>query len=140
MGIFGKIRDVVFGRKGGSDASSPPPPTIDTTQAPGATPPAPAPPPSATAASPAIDRSRVVDVENTLDSMPGADHLNWRTSIVDLMKLVGIDADFESRKLLAQELGRPDYSGSAEDNVWLHRKVMQGLASNGGKIPPEFLD
>lgn len=130
MSIFSKIRDAVFGRKPAADPT--PPPALDTTQAPGAPPP----PPSAKP----TPRSSVVDVENSLDSMPGAEHLNWRTSLVDLMKLVGIDSDYESRKALAHELGRADYSGSAEDNVWLHRKVMQGLASNGGKVPAEYLD
>ena len=82
----------------------------------------------------------MVDVENTLDNMPGADRLNWRTSIVDLMKLIGVDSDYDSRKALAQEMGRSDYSGTAEDNVWLHRQVMGELSRNGGKVPAEFLD
>ena len=82
----------------------------------------------------------MVDIESNLDNMPGADRLNWRTSIVDLMKLIGVDSDYESRKALAQELGRPEYSGSAEDNVWLHRRTMQELSKNGGTVPAEFLD
>ena len=86
------------------------------------------------------DRPHAIDIENHLDSIPGADHLNWRTSIVDLMKLVGIDSYYESRKLLAQELGRSDYTGSAEDNVWLHKQVMTGLASHGGKVPADLKD
>ena len=77
----------------------------------------------------------VVDIENNLDSMPGADRLNWRTSIVDLMKLLGIDSDYDSRKALAEEMGRTDYSGSAEDNVWLHKQVMEGLRTHGGNVP-----
>ena len=72
--------------------------------------------------------------------MPGADRLNWRTSIVDLMKLIGVDSDYEARKALAQEMGRTDYEGSAEDNVWLHRRVMQDLGRSGGKVPAEYLD
>ncbi len=79
-------------------------------------------------------------IEKQLDNMPGADTLNWRTSIVDLMKLIGVDSDYESRKALAVEMGREDYAGSAEDNIWLHRRVMNELAANGGKVPPEFLD
>jgi hypothetical protein len=136
MSIFGKIKDAIFGK---AHAAETPSPTIDSTQAPGTPPP--------TTADAGYGRSGsgsgsapVIDVENHLDSMPGADHLNWRTSIVDLMKLVGIDSDYESRKLLAQELGRSDYSGSAEDNVWLHKQVMNGLASHGGKVPAEFID
>ena len=72
--------------------------------------------------------------------MPGADRLNWRTSIVDLMKLLGIDSDYESRKTLAVEMGREDYAGTAEDNIWLHRRVMNELAANGGQVPAEFRD
>lgn len=52
--------------------------------------------------------------------MSGADGLNWQSSIVDLMKLVGIDSSYENRKALAQELGNTDHSGSAEDNIALH--------------------
>lgn len=127
MSIFGKIRDAIFGKDHPAPAPSP---TIDTTQAPGS----PAPEPSRTAA---VDQ---VDIINSLDSMPGADRLNWRTSIVDLMKLIGVDSDYDSRKALAQEMGRTDYSGTAEDNVWLHRQVMGELARNGGKVPAELLD
>lgn len=128
MSIFGKIKDAIFGSKARAEPT--PPPAVDTTKAPGQ----PAPEPSRTAT---ID---MVNVENNLDNMPGADRLNWRTSIVDLMKLIGVPSDYESREALAHELGRPDYSGSAEDNVWLHRKTMQELSRNGGKVPAEFLD
>lgn len=127
MSIFGKIKDAIFGK---AHAAPAPTPTIDTTQAPGS----PAPQPSEAAA------VTEIDVTNSLDSMPGADRLNWRTSIVDLMKLIGVDSDYDSRKALAQEMGRADYSGSAEDNVWLHRQVMGELSRNGGKVPAEFLD
>ncbi|GGD97828.1 hypothetical protein GCM10011515_16970 [Tsuneonella deserti] len=140
MSIFGKIRDAIFGK---AHATPAPAPAIDTTQAPGTHAADPAHAPGA----PVGGYGRggggsapVIDIENHLDSMPGADHLNWRTSIVDLMKLLGIDSDYESRKALAQEMGRADYSGSAEDNVWLHRQVMAGLSSHGGKVPAEFLD
>lgn len=130
MSIFSKIKDAIFGSQARAEPA--PSPAVDTTQSPGR--PAPDPEPSHSLA---IDR---VDVENSLDSMPGADRLNWRTSIVDLMKLIGVPSDFESRQALAQELGRAEYSGSAEDNVWLHKKTMQELARNGGKVPAEFLD
>jgi hypothetical protein len=135
MSIFGRIKDAIFGK---AHATAAPAPAIDSTQSPGT--PAPTP-----AADTSYGRSGggtppVIDVENHLDSMPGADHLNWRTSIVDLMKLVGIESDYESRKALAQEMGRSEYSGSAEDNVWLHKQVMAGLASHGGKVPAEFTD
>ena len=135
MSIFGKIKDAIFGK---AHATAAPEPTIDSTQSPGA-------PPHTPASTESFGRggggsAPVIDVENHLDAMPGADHLNWRTSIVDLMKLLGIDSDYEARKALAQEMGRTDYSGSAEDNVWLHRQVMNGLASHGGKVPAEFVD
>ena len=129
MSIFGKIKDAIFGK---AKAAPAPAPTVDTTQAPGTPPPAPEPSQAAAVSE--------VDVTETLDSMPGADNLNWRTSIVDLMKLVGLDSDYASRKELAQELGNTDYSGSAEDNILLHRQVMGELARNGGKVPAEFLD
>ncbi len=62
--------------------------------------------------------------------------LNWQTSIVDLLKLLGLDSSLDSRKQLAKELG---YSGDTNDsatmNVWLHKEVMQKLAANGGKVP-----
>ena len=71
--------------------------------------------------------------------MPGADKLNWRTSIVDLMKLIN-KSSFANRKELAGELSDTNYSGSAEENIWLHKKTLQELAKNGGKVPAEFLD
>ena len=133
MSIFGKIKDAIFGK---AHAAPAPAPTVDSTQAPGTAAPHPATAPGATP----TGGAPLIDVENHLDSMPGADHLNWRTSIVDLMKLLGIDSDYESRKALAQEMGRTDYSGDAEDNVWLHRQVMKGLSDNGGKVPAQFMD
>ncbi len=81
-----------------------------------------------------------VDVAARLDAKPGADKLNWRNSIVDLLKLLGIDSSFDHRKELATELGRSDYSGSADDNNWLHKRTMQELAKHGGKVPAEFMD
>ena len=81
-----------------------------------------------------------VDVASRLDSIPGSDKLNWRTSIVDLMKLVQIDASYGNRKELAQELGNSDYSGSAEDNILLHKQVMNKIAAAGGIVPAELKD
>jgi len=66
--------------------------------------------------------------------------LNWRSSIVDLMKLLDIDSSLENRRELARELG---YTGSAEDtatmNVWLHKRVMEELRKNGGKVPASLV-
>ena len=123
MSIFGKIRDAIFGKK---HAEATPTTTRGTQIGTGG---------AATA-----ERPPLIDVENHLDSLPGADRLNWRTSIVDLMKLLGIDSDYEARKALAVEMGRDDYSGTAEDNVWLHRRVMQDLGRSGGRVPAEYLD
>ena len=116
MSIFGKIKDAIFGKE----------PAEATART--------------TAGTQAASPGSVIDVENNLDSVQGADRLNWRTSIVDLMKLIGVDSDYEARKALAEEMGRSDYSGTAEDNVWLHRRVMQDLAKSGGKVPAEYLD
>lgn len=141
MGIFSSIKRAIFGEDAESRETAEAPPAATArpgTAAPRSVPPK-APPPTGTPTSHSVRVSQV-DVENSLDSMPGADRLNWRTSIVDLMKLIGVDSDFESRKALAHELGRADYSGDAEDNVWLHRKTMQELSRNGGKVPAEFLD
>ena len=121
MGIFSSIKNAIFGKK--EEKVEP----KATTPAPGTAPAQPA----------AISE---VDVAARLDAMEGADKLNWRTSIVDLMKLIGVDSSFANRKELAGELGDTDYSGSAEENIWLHKKTMQELAKNGGKVPAEFLD
>ena len=122
MSIFSAIKDAIFGHK-----------------AQAATPPADAPAIPMTDAAPAA-AAQPVDVAASLSNMPGADKLNWRTSVVDLMKLVGIDASFENRKALAHELGNADYAGSAEDNIDLQKKVMKALADNGGMVPAELLD
>jgi hypothetical protein len=67
------------------------------------------------------------------------EQLNWRTSIVDLMKLLGLDSSLSARKELASEL---HYTGNTEDsaamNIWLHKQVMQKLAANGGKVPDDL--
>ncbi len=121
MSIFSKIKDAIFGHK--AEAATPPvdAPAIPMTEA------------AATAPTP-------IDVAAALSAMPGAGELNWKSSVVDLMKLVGIDASYENRKSLAHELGNADYSGSAEDNIALQKQVMEALADNGGMVPAELLD
>lgn len=141
MGIFSSIKDAIFGKDEPAKTARP---AAQSGAQPG-TPPAGKPAPetgNAWADAPVVERQSVdtVDVENHLDSMPGADRLNWRTSIVDLLKLINVDSDYASRKALATELGRADYEGSAEDNVWLHKRTMRELAAHGGKVPPEYLD
>jgi len=82
-----------------------------------------------------------VDVEAILSGMPQSQTLNWRTSIVDLLKLLNLDSSLQSRKELAHELDyQGDTSDSASMNIWLHRQVMNKLAANGGKVPAELKD
>jgi len=83
-----------------------------------------------------------VDVERVLDDMAkgNSQKLDWRHSIVDLMKLVVIDSSLNARKTLAQELHYTgDTNDSAAMNIWLHKQVMQKLAENGGKVPPDLV-
>ena len=82
-----------------------------------------------------------VDVAEVLDGMAAkaGQPLNWKTSIVDLMKLVGMDSSITARKELAGELHYSgDTSDSAAMNMWLHKQVMQKLAENGGKLPDDL--
>ena len=83
-----------------------------------------------------------VDVEQVLNDMAtkNSQKLNWRTSIVDLMKLVGMDSSISARKELAKELNYTgDTNDSAAMNIWLHKQVMKKLAENGGKVPQDLL-
>jgi uncharacterized protein DUF3597 len=90
-------------------------------------------PPSAPPAQP-----QSVDVEAVLEALnaKSSQKLNWRSSIVDLMKLVGVDSSLQHRQQLATELGYTgDKNDSAAMNIWLHKAVMRKLAENGGKVP-----
>ena len=84
----------------------------------------------------------MVDVNAILNDLAkkNSEKLDWKKSIVDLMKLVGMDSSFTARKQLAAEL---HYSGDPNDsaamNIWLHKEVMKKLAENGGKVPQELL-
>jgi len=71
-----------------------------------------------------------------------AQKLNWKTSIVDLLKLLDIDSSLTARKELAVELGCPaeNMSDSARMNIWLHKAVLKKIADNGGNVPKELLD
>ena len=126
MSIFGKIMSAIFGH------------SASATPAGGAA--APAGGGGGTAA-PGAATAQSVDVAPILDKAVAAKHekLEWRTSIVDLMKALDIDSSLGARKELAKELG---YSGDTNDsasmNVWLHKQVMAKLAANGGKLPPEI--
>jgi len=105
---------------------------------------APAAPATAPAAAPAAAAPmQQVDVEQILNDMQksAGQQLNWRTSIVDLLKLLGLDSSLQSRKELAAELNYSgDTSDSAKMNIWLHRQVMNKLAANGGKVPADLRD
>ncbi len=96
------------------------------------------------APSPAPPRTAPVDIAAVLEQRAAANpqKLNWRTSIVDLMKLLDMDSSITARKALATELGCPaDLMGdSAKMNMWLHKTVLARVAANGGKVPAELLD
>lgn len=125
MSIFGRIMSAIFG---GSGATAAP--------APGSAPAA-----GGTAAATAPAPMSQVDVEAVLTKMAAAnkEKLDWRKSIVDLMKLLGLDSGLGPRKELAKELGYTgDMNDSAKMNIWLHKQVMQKLAANGGKVPDDL--
>ena len=130
MSIFGKIMGAIFGSK--VEAA---PAGGGSTAAPGSGSPA------APSGSPSAAPGQSVDVAAIVDQAVAAkkEKLEWRTSIVDLMKALDIDSSLSARKELAKELG---YSGDTNDsasmNVWLHKQVMAKLAANGGKLPPEI--
>jgi 3-oxoacyl-ACP reductase-like protein len=135
MGIFSKIKDAIFGKK----AEAAPPPVAKPAIAPAA-PAAPAPAAAQPAAPIAITEVDVMAQLEAMEREKGVD-LNWRTSIVDLMKLVGLDSSLANRKELADELGYDgEKDGSAEMNIWLHKAVMRELAKHGGKVPAELAD
>jgi hypothetical protein len=126
MSIFGKIMSAIFGTK--ADAA---PASGGAASAGG----------SSSAAAPGAAPAQTVDVAPILDKAVAAkgEKLEWRTSIVDLMKALDIDSSFAARKELAKELGYTgDSNDSASMNIWLHKQVMTKLAANGGKLPPEI--
>lgn len=100
--------------------------------------------PTATTTPKAPAAISVVDVMSKLEGLAAANpqKLNWKVSIVDLLKLLGLDSSFTARKELATELGCPPekMGDSAQMNMWLHKTVLQKLADNGGNIPKELLD
>jgi len=107
-------------------------------------PPSPQAAPAAPAAPPAPAPIAVVDVVAQLEKLATSNpqKLNWKVSIVDLLKLLGLESSFAARKELAVELGCPSekMGDSAQMNMWLHKTVLQKLADNGGNIPKELLD
>jgi hypothetical protein len=94
-------------------------------------------------AAPAAAAAQPVDVEQILSDkqQQSGQQLNWRTSIVDLLKLLGLDSSLQARKELASELHYTgDTNDSASMNIWLHKQVMKKLAENGGKVPADLQD
>jgi hypothetical protein len=139
MSIFGDLMAKIRGKAARADAATQAPTGIDEVKPGGAAITAAAAP----AAAPAPSAVSSFDVEARLEAMGKASSqkLDWRSSIVDLMKLVGIDSDITNRRALAHELGYTgDLNDSATMNVWLHKAVMQKLAENGGTVPPNLLD
>jgi hypothetical protein len=126
MSIFSKIKEAIFGKK-----------AVAATPAPEAA------PVIATPTEPAPVAMSEVDIIAHLEEIDANDgrNLNWRTSIVDLMKMLGMESSLQERKDLAMELGYTgELNGSAEMNIWLHKAVMRELAANGGKVPAELMD
>ena len=105
---------------------------------------APAPAPAGPTAAPAPASVPMVDVVAQLEQRAAANpqKLNWRTSIVDLLKLLEIDSSFAARKALATELACPPelMNDSAKMNIWLHKTVLARIAANGGNVPRDLLD
>lgn len=132
MGLFSKIKDAIFGHPKARQPNA----VQAQNQAP-AMPQMGSSPAQAAPAQP--QRSEAVDVEQVLTEMAaeqGEQNLNWRTSIVDLLKVLNIDPSLANRKELAQEFGYTgELNGSAEMNIWLHKRVMQNLAGEGAKVP-----
>ncbi len=132
MGIFSSIKDAIFGKKAVAAEPDAPAPNPVGSALDAAT--------SAMAAAAATPPAGV-DVDAILTAEAAGKDLNWRTSIVDLMKLLGIDSSLANRKELATELGYTgELDGSAEMNIWLHKAVMRELAANGGKVPADLTD
>jgi hypothetical protein len=150
MGFFSKIMDKLGFDAGAGKVEemlrTPNPPVQPNTQVAGAGPAANS-PMAAAAGKPggqAAPAGQQVDIAAQLEQKAASSgqKLNWRTSIVDLLKLLDIDSSLTARKELATELGAPAsvMDDSAQMNVWLHKAVMQKLAANGGKVPAELLD
>jgi hypothetical protein len=140
MGLFNNLMSKIFGHGGGTAAAG-----TSGAAAPGGATAASSTQPAATRAGDAggsVAAAQQVDVAAILDDLArkNPEKLDWKDSIVDLMKLVGIDSSLSARKQLATEL---HYTGNQNDtasmNIWLHKEVLRKLAENGGKVPQELL-
>lgn len=133
MSIFGNIMSAIFGRSA-AEASAAPAAATAAAAAPAAQSAPTSAPAAASAAGP-------VDVAAIMDNLAAqaTQKLDWRNSIVDLMKLINLDSSLTARKELAQELSYAgDTNDSASMNIWLHKQVMIKLAENGGQVPDEL--
>ena len=131
MGFFSSILEKLGLKSAQAQPTAVPPPAAPQPAPVPAAPPPPAPIP-------------VVDVVARLEKLAAANpqKLNWKTSIVDLLKLLDIDSSYAARKELAVELGCPAnlMGDSAQMNMWLHKTVLKKIADNGGNVPKELLD
>jgi 3-oxoacyl-ACP reductase-like protein len=144
MGLFSNLMSKIFSHApaptvaAASTSAAQPAPGTQATAAPASAAGAPA----AKAPSTPGTAVQVVDVAIILDGLAAknAEKLDWKRSIVDLMKLVGMDSSLSARKQLATELHYTgDQNDSASMNIWLHKEVLRKLSENGGKVPPELL-
>ena len=141
MGLFNKLMSKIFGHAAPATTASASQAAAAAPAA-GGTPQTPAAAGSSAPAPAAAPAASVVDVAAVLNDLAkkNPEKLDWRKSIVDLMKLVGMDSSLTARKQLATELHfTGDMNDSASMNVWLHKQVLKKLAENGGKVPPELL-
>jgi 3-oxoacyl-ACP reductase-like protein len=142
MGMFTNLMSKIFGHATTAPSKAAAPENTTVASAAPSTPTTPAAVAIAPAPAPAAEPVKIVDVTAILDDLAAKnpEKLDWRKSIVDLMKLVGIDSSLSARKQLATELQYSgDQSDSATMNVWLHKEVIKKLAENGGKVPHELL-
>jgi hypothetical protein len=147
MSIFSRIKDAIFGSAAAQESSSTASPTALPAQGAAASPATTGDATAresqgvATSAAPRATPISQVDVEAVLTDLAAkkGQKLDWRKSIVDLMKLLNLDSSLDARKELAQELNYTgDTSDSASMNVWLHKQVMSKLAASGGKVPDDL--
>jgi 3-oxoacyl-ACP reductase-like protein len=138
MGLFSNLMSKIFSHSGTAAAVS----TGTSAGQPSSAAPSATGAPAASAPSTPRTAAQVVDVAVILDGLAAKnpEKLDWKKSIVDLMKLVGMDSSLGARKQLAKELNYTgDPSDSASMNIWLHKEVLRKLSENGGKVPPELL-
>jgi hypothetical protein len=139
MGIFDSIKDKIFGTASKETAA----PATPAFTAQGGTAAAAIAASKAAAAAATPVKQEPVDVEKIVEAAVKAKGVpsNWRVSIVDLLKALDLKSDFATRKELATELKYTgaEYTGTADQNIWLHKEVMKALAANGGKVPKELM-